>query len=53
LKGLYRQSTGREPRKGRFVTLVEEFLVAVGQGDHTKHDYVVEALKYANKQARK
>jgi hypothetical protein len=54
LKGLYRRSTGREPpRTGPFVQLVEEFLVAVGRGDNTKQDYVVEALKYADKQARK
>lgn len=54
LKGLYRRSTGREPpRTGHFVQLVEEFLVAVGRGDDTKQDYVVEALKYADKQARK
>jgi hypothetical protein len=53
LKGLYRRSTGREPHRGPFVQLVEKFLVAVGQGDYTKQDYVVEALKYANKQARK
>lgn len=53
LKGLYRRSTGREPRGRPFIQLVEEFLVALGQGDYTKQDYVVEALKYANKQARK
>jgi hypothetical protein len=53
LKGLYRWSTGREPRRGPFVQLVEEFLVAVGRSDTTKQDYVVEALKYADKQARK
>jgi hypothetical protein len=53
LKGLYRRSTGREPRRGPFVQLVEEFLVAVGRSDATKQDYVVEALKYADKQVRK
>jgi hypothetical protein len=54
LKGLYRRSTGREPGAGRpFVQLVEAFLVAVGRGDDTKQDYVVEVLKYARKQARR
>jgi hypothetical protein len=53
LKRLFQRSTGREPRAGPFVQLVEEFLVAVGRADDTKQDYVVEALKYADKQARK
>jgi hypothetical protein len=53
LKGLYHWSTGRQPRGRPFVQLVEEFLVALGQGDTTKQDYAVEALKYADKQARK
>jgi hypothetical protein len=55
LKGLYQRSTGLEPPMGSgpFVEFVETFLSAVGQGDKTTKDYVVEALKYAGKQARK
>ena len=55
LKALYRRSTGLEPRKGvgPFKELVETFLGAVGRGDDTKQDYVIEALKYADKHARK
>jgi hypothetical protein len=54
LRKLYRLSTGREPRRGPlFVQLVEEFLVAVGKGNATKGGgYVVDALKYADRQAR-
>jgi hypothetical protein len=53
LRSLYRQSTGREPRGRLFVEFVENFLAAVGQGDATEQDYVVDALKYAAKKARK
>jgi hypothetical protein len=55
LKAVFRRSTGLEARKGPgpFIDLVETFLGAVGRGDDTKQDYVIEALKYADKQARK
>jgi len=44
----YRRNTGVEPimGPGPFAEFVEEFLVAVGRGNDTKNDYVVEAFKY-------
>jgi hypothetical protein len=55
LEGVYQRSTGRKPTKGAgpFAKFVEKFLVAVGHGDDTSEDYVVEAFKYARKQVRK
>jgi hypothetical protein len=53
LRGLYQRSTGRQPKGRPFVKFVEEFLVAAGQSGATKHDYVAEALKYAEKKERK
>ena len=53
LRGLYLRSTGRQPKGRPFVEFVEEVLVAAGQSSATKHDYVAEALKYAEKKARK
>jgi hypothetical protein len=56
LMAVYRTSTGLEPNMGTgpFVELVEKFLTAVGKTEvDTKQDYVFEALKYANKRARK
>jgi hypothetical protein len=56
---LYRDSTGSIPGAGEpFVQFVHEFLAAIGRpkkctGDDTSPDYVVEAIKYARKQARK
>ena len=53
----YRKSTGLGPKTddGPFPKFVEKFLTALGRDD-TKtphHDYVVEARKYARKQAHK
>lgn len=55
LAGVYLWSTGRKPimSAGPFAQFVEAFLTAMGRGDETANDYVVEALKYARKQARK
>lgn len=55
LMAIYRRSTGLKPGigAGPFAELVEEFLIAVGRGDDTAEDYVVEALKYARRQSRK
>lgn len=56
LMAVYRSCTGLEPSMGAgpFAELGEKFLTAVGKTeDDTKQDYVVEALKYANKRARK
>ena len=56
LMAVYRTSTGLEPNMSArpFAELVENFLTAVGRAeDSTKQDYVVEALKYAKKRARK
>lgn len=55
LAAVYRRSTGLNPNMGAgpFAQLAEEFLTAIGRGDDTAQDYVVEALKYARKQARK
>jgi hypothetical protein len=55
LVGLYRKSTGLEPNMGPgpFAEFVEKFLHAIGRGNKTAEDYVVEALKYADKVARK
>jgi hypothetical protein len=56
LQEVYRRSTGLTSYMGAgpsFVELVDEFLIAIGRGDDTAQDYVVEALKYARKQARK
>jgi hypothetical protein len=53
----YRMSTGLEPKMGvgPFSEFVEEFLTAIGRDDDKSphYDYVVEARKYARKQARK
>jgi hypothetical protein len=56
LMAVYRTSTGLEPSMGAgpFAEFADKFLTAVGKTeDDTKQDYVVEALKYANKRARK
>lgn len=55
LEGVYQRSTGLKPNigPGPFAQFVEDFLTAIGRGDDTSRDYVVEALKYARKQARK
>jgi hypothetical protein len=55
LIAIYRRSTGLKPDigAGPFAQLVEEFLIAVGRGDDTSEDYVVETLKYARRQLRK
>ena len=51
---MYRKSTGLKPDTGEpFARLVREFLTALGQGGDRSPDYVVEAIKYARKQARK
>jgi hypothetical protein len=56
LMAVYRTSTGLEPNMGAgpFAEFADKFLTAVGKTeDDTKQDYVVEALKYAKKRARK
>ncbi len=55
LAGVYQSSTGKKPimAAGPFADFVEEFLTAMGWGDEIADDYVVEALKYARKQARR
>lgn len=55
LAEVYRRNTGQKPNlvAGPFAQFVDEFLTAVGQGQNTTQDYVVEVFKYARKQMRK